>query len=242
MTCNCDTVLCAEHQQAFLDILADIPDRLATMAVTISKQAVMGGQGGKPTNDDDRPLPVHLGAVEAKVNLRAALVNTAVRVRHCFTEQPPQRTIGGVCQWLRHMMPRMIYHPEAIGWYQTIANAYATTTKMIDLPPERIRAGVCHCGETLYAYAGKEMVRCSVCHIPHYVEALQEAELAKVENYTGTAAEVLRVLHRAEIKIRLSRLTKWADRDKLTFTLNEDGSRIFRVGEVLEVYNKMTHA
>lgn len=238
-TCDCTTILCAECHQSFLDILEDIPDRLATMTVSITKQAVMGGQGGKPTNDDDRPLPVNLGAADARIELRAQLVNTALRVKHCLTERPQAKTIGEVCAWLRRLMPRMVNHPECINWYQGIATAYQHTTKLIDRPPERIRAGVCDCGETIYTFAGNNNhAECRKCGSMHDVWSLQQAEIDKVQAYTGTAAEVLRVLAHADIKIRLTRLTKWADRGHVNFT-TIDGARHFTVGDVHETYLRM---
>jgi hypothetical protein len=241
MKCDCSTTLCAEHQQSFLDILADVPARLATMMVSVAKQSVMGGQGGSPKNDDDRPLPVNIGASDARLALRADLVTIVVRVQHCLGEQPrpTERDIPGVCGWLARLMPRIIQHPEAVDWYHQIRNAYEKTTKAIDLPPERVRAGKCTvCHEVLYTVDGHEKVRCRPCGVSHDVEILQAAELDQVRAYTGTAAEVLRVLHRAEIKIRLTRLTKWADRNQVPFTTDERG-RIFTVGDVHDTYNLM---
>lgn len=239
MNCDCTTTLCTTHQQSFVDILGDIPDRLSTMRVSITKQAVMGGQGGKPTNDDDRPLPVNLGAAEANHQLRAELVNFLVRVRHCLSESPHDRTMHGATAWAIKLMPRISVHPESVSWYEAISRAYEKTTRAIDLPPERIRAGTCPgCSATLYVYEGHETAKCKPCDTSHPVEDLQQAELDKIRGYTGTAAEVLRALHRAEVKIRMTRLTKWADRGQIIYTTGERG-RLFTVGDVLDTYTKM---
>ncbi len=238
MKCECGTTLCAEHQQSFLDILADVPGRLNTMNVSIMKQAVMGGQGGKPQNDDDRPLPVNLGAADAQKELMVALAETCRRVRHCLPEGSLP-SYAGIPQWLTGLMPRIVAHPESVDWYHRIRNAYEATTKAIDLPPERVRAGKCtECESVLYTVEGHEKVRCRPCGITYQVWELQTLELLQVRNYQGTAAEVLRVLHRAEIKIRLTRLTKWADRKQVRFTTDERG-RIFTVGDVHDTYRTM---
>ena len=238
MTCECSTTLCIPHQQSFDGILADIPDRLSTMAVTITKQAVMGGQGGKPTNDDDRPLPVNLGAADANQALRAELVNLTVRVQHCLTEQPHDKTLPGVTAWLRKLMPRIAKHPEAVGWYTGISKAYDATSKAIDLPPERVRAGKCECGAVLYTVEGRQTVKCKPCNLTHDVQELQANELEKIRGYAGTAAQVVRALNHAEVKLKLTRLTMWADRDKISYTTDERG-RVFVIGEVLDMMAKM---
>jgi hypothetical protein len=231
--------LCPEHQQSFIDILGDVPDRLATMGVTIAKQAVTAGQGGSPKNDDDRPLPIDLGASEANTILRATFVTITVRVQHCLGEQPRDQSMRGCTAWLLKLMPRIAAHPESVQWYGDLAKAYDRTTKAIDLPPERVRAGRCSCGAVLYTVTGRETVQCKPCGLRWDVGDMQDAELERVKNYAGTATEVLRVMARAEIKIRLTRLTKWADREKVAFTTDERG-RIFTVGDVHATYKTMS--
>jgi hypothetical protein len=237
VTCECTTTLCGAHADSFKEILGDIPDRLATMPVTISKQSVTGGQGGKPTNDDDRPLPVNLGAAEATQNLRAELVNLINRVIHCLGEQPHDRTIPGVTMWAIKLMPRIVQHPESVDWYQGIYKAYERTTKAIDAPPERVRAGTC-CGITIYASEDRTTVTCKQCRTVHDVAEMQAAELNRIRSYAGTASEVLRALSHAEVKIRLTRLTKWADRGQISYTTDDRG-RVFIVGDVLDTLAKM---
>lgn len=237
MKCECGTTLCQEHVQSFVDILSDVPGRLTTMNVSIMKQAVMGGQGGKPTNDDDRPLPVNLGAAEAQRELMVALAETCRRVRHCL----PEGTLpsyAAIPAWLTNLMPRIVQHPESVDWYHRIRNAYEATTKAIDLPPERIRAGKCaECHAVLYTVEGHEKVRCRTCNVSYDVVTLQAAELDQVRGYTGTATEVLRVLHRAEVKIRLKQITSWAEWGQVQFT-TVDGVKHYTVGNVLDVYEK----
>jgi hypothetical protein len=238
MKCECGTTLCPEHRQSFVDILADVPGRLNTMNVSIMKQSVMGGQGGSPQNDDDRPLPINLGAAEAQKALMVALVETCRRVRHCLPEGSLP-SYAGIPGWLASLMPRIVKHPESVDWYHRIRNAYEASTKAIDLPPERVRAGKCgECGDVLYTVEGHEKVRCRPCGITYQVWELQTAELLQVRNYSGTATEVLRVLRRAEIKIRVTRLNKWADRGQVRFTPDERG-RIFTVGDVHDTYKLM---
>lgn len=244
MTCPCSTTLCAEHQQSFLDILGDVPDRLATMMVSIAKQSVTGGQGGSVKNDDDRPLPVNIGASDARLVLRAELVSVAVRVQHCLGIQPGEgeaRDMAGACTWLARHMPQMARHPECVDWYGRIRSAYDKTTKAIDLPPERVRAGRCSCNEVLYTVAGRETVQCKPCGLRYNVADMQAAEIAKVRDYQDTAMTVIRVLGLAGIKIKRKRLENWADRGQLTTTEDHRG-RIYTVGHVYDLYNRMEGA
>jgi hypothetical protein len=241
-TCQCSTSLCADHQQSFIDILGDVPDRLATMMVSIAKQSVTGGQGGSVKNDDDRPLPVNIGASDARLILRAELVSVAIRVQHCLGVQPRDndRDVPGVCAWLARLMPRIVQHPEAVDWHHRILTAYTKTTKAIDLPPERIRAGKCViCLGTLYTVAGHEKVRCKPCNVSYVVADLQEAEREKIMDFTANAATVLRALEMAGTKIKLKTLTSWADRGQVAFTTDQRG-RIFRVGDILKTVAEMS--
>jgi hypothetical protein len=234
VTCECTTTLCVPHQQSFDAILADIPDRLGTMAVTISKQSVMGGQGGRPVNDDDRPLPVNLGAAEANHSLRAELVTLTVRVQHCLGEQPRDRTMHGVTAWLRALMPRIAKHPEALQWYDNLSRSYERTTKAIDIAPERVRAGKCDgCGAVLYVSQDKHTVHCKPCDTAHDVTALQDATLERLRTYTDTAANVVRALNAARVPLKLRKLTYWADRGVVQ-TVEDERGRIYRVGDVLD--------
>jgi hypothetical protein len=229
--------LCAEHQQSFLDILGDVPDRLATMMVSVAKQAVMGGNGGSVKNDDDRPLPLNIGASDARLILRAELVSVVVRVQHCLGIQPrnTERDVPGVCAWLARHMPQIAGHPEATEWYGRIRKAYDRTTKAIDLPPERVRAGRCSCNAVLYTIEGRETVQCKPCGLRYNVQEMRDAEIAKVRGYTGTATEVLRVLAHAGIKMKLKKLTSWAEHKQVTYTVI-DGTKHYTVGDVHDVY------
>jgi hypothetical protein len=217
MKCECGTTLCAEHQQSFLDILADVPGRLSTMNVSIMKQSVVGGQGGSPKNDDDRPLPINMGAAEAQKALMVVLAETTRRVRHCLPEGtcPSYQAIP---RWLAGLMPRIVQHPESVDWYHAIRNAYEKTTKAIDLPPERIRAGKCpECHATLFTLEGHEKVKCRPCGISYNVWELQTLDLSHVMNYAGNAAMIIKVLDRANIKLKLKTLTSWADRGQVVW-------------------------
>ena len=237
MTCECTTTLCQPHQDSFKDILADIPDRLATMRVSITKQSVTGGQGGRPQNDDDRPLPVNLGAADANHALRAELVTFIGRVQHCLSEQPKDKSMRGVTMWATKLMPRIAQHPESVAWYQGIARVYDRTTKAIDTPPERVRAGTC-CGSTLYTVEGREAVTCKQCGTVHDIAELQAAELEKIMAYEANAAMIIKALDYAGTKIKFKTLTSWADRGHVTFTETADG-RVYKVADVLEAQKTM---
>ena len=238
MTCECTTTLCEAHAASFGEILADIPDRLATMAVTITKQSVTGGQTGKPQNDDDRPLPVNLGASDANHALRAELVSFIARVIHCLGTTPKDRSLRGVTAWAVQLMPRIAAHPESVAWYTGIERAYSRTTKAIDTPPERVRAGTC-CGTTLYTVEGRENVTCKQCGTTHDITELRTSELEKIMGYEANAAMIIKALDYAGTKIKFKTLTSWADRGHVTYTDTPDG-RVFRVSDVLKTHAQMS--
>jgi hypothetical protein len=131
-------------------------------------------------------------------------------------------------------MPRIGAHPESLGWYETISKAYENTTKAIDLPPERIRAGKCTCGQVLYTYEGRDTVTCKPCGTVHDIAELQNATLEKLRTYTDTAANVIRALNAAQVPLKMRKLTYWADHGHVT-TIQDERGRLYRVGDVLDL-------
>lgn len=236
--CGCGTGLCAEHQQSFLDILADIPAQLTAMNASITKQSVAAGQSGKPVNDDDRPAPINFGAAEAQRDLMLQLAQTCRRIRHCL----PEGTLPshkGIPQWMAGLMPRIVQHPESVDWYQRIRGAYEKAVRVIDLPAERVRAGTCpDCSQPLYVTAGNETVKCRPCDVSWDVAHLRGEMLAKVMDYSDTAQNIVRVLNASYVPLKLKRLTSWADRRQVTFTETDIG-RVFVVRDVLAVIEKV---
>lgn len=236
--CECSTGLCAQCQQSFLDILADIPHQLTAMNASIMKQAVTGGQGGKPTNDDDRPTPINFGAAEAQRDLMMQLAVTCRRIRHCLPEGtlPSHKSIP---KWMAGLMPRIVQHPESVDWYAGILAAYERAVRVIDLPAERVRVGTCPgCHQALYTTADKETVKCRDCDTSHDVRELQADTLTKVLDYCDTAQNIVHVMTAAHKPIKLKRLTSWADRRQIPYT-DTDIGRVFVVRDVLRVMEKV---
>jgi hypothetical protein len=222
-----------------LDILADVPAQLTAMNASITKQSVAGGQGGKVQNDDDRPMPINFGAAEAQKDLMLELAKVTRRIRHCLPEGTCP-SYPGIPKWITGLMPRIVNHPEAVDWYNGIRTAYEKTVKAIDLPPEQVRAGTCgECNAPLYTAAGNEKVRCRPCGISYDVANLQGEMLERVLDYNSTAQQVVRVMTAAGIPMKLTRLTKWADRRQVAFT-DSDIGRIFTVRDVLETHKAMS--
>jgi hypothetical protein len=127
-----------------------------------------------------------------------------------------------------------------VDWYQAIRGADEKAVRVIDLPPEKVRAGTCpHCNLTLYVHAGKEAVVCEQCLTTYYVKDLQTATLERVLDYADTAQRIVDVFNGAGHKLRLTRLTKWADRRQVVFTETDIG-RVFTVRDVLQTYNEMS--
>jgi hypothetical protein len=134
----------------------------------------------------------------------------------------------------------MVQHPESVDWYQRIRAAYEKAVRVIDLPAERVRAGECSgCGEILYATAGKGTVTCKPCDEKHDVRELQAGTLARVLDYADTAQRIVDVFNGSGHPLRLTRLTKWADRRQVVFTETDIG-RVFTVRDVLNTYQEMS--
>ena len=140
--------------------------------------------------------------------------------------------------WAIKLMPRIVQHPESVTWYQGIYKAYERTTKAIDAPPERVRAGTC-CGITLYTVEGRENVTCKQCGTIHDVTELQGQTLERLRNYEDTAANVIRALNGASVPLKMRKLTYWADHGIIPTTTDERG-RVYKVGDVLDLMEKTT--
>ena len=140
----------------------------------------------------------------------------------------------GVTLWATKLMPRIAAHPESVAWYANVHKAYERTTKAIDTPPERVRAGTCTCGLVLYSYEGRDSVTCKPCGETYSVTELQDATLERLRNYQDTAVNVIRALNGARVPLKMRKLTYWADAGTIPTTTDERG-RIYKVGDVLDL-------
>ena len=213
--------------------LREVPGLVDELEVTITRQDRVGvsAGGSKPT---EMPLPFNLGASDARVDLRDKLVSWCRDVAERSGDSIPyvqdaRNAAAVAAQWLLDHLRAVAHHPAAGDLFEEITEAVWRAVKAVDQKPGRVFAGWC-CA-ALYAAPGRSTVVCRECGTEHDVRASRDEMRAALEDQTGTAAEVSRMLAAIGVSVTPARIRLWAHRDKLS--RNADGT--YRVGDVVAV-------
>lgn len=228
---------------------------------TIARQAVMGSSG----RSSERPLPFSWEAADA-VNSVANTFTTWAR--HCSEERgipwgPPPAVLGPLCgiqgcpscltirrsrrrphalawtaRWLAGQIEWLRHRREADEAFEELHDACRLAIRTVDLPPDRTFAGRCECGTYLYAFAGRETVRCVECEREYDVEAMREHMRTQLDESLFTAAEVATLAAFMGISANRQKTRKlinvWHARGVVAAHGSIDGDPVFRFGEVIE--------
>ena len=152
--------LCRGCETNLATLVATIPHLIGDLNVTLAREAKQTppSNGGSPSTN--APLPIHLGALQAKQALEAATTTARLTPHELGTREGTHA---------------IALHPNAGNIYRQIADAVTAATRVIDRQPERKRVGTCTapaftpaggltiCNQALYAVDGAETVLCESC-------------------------------------------------------------------------------
>lgn len=218
--------LCAEDARNFTELIQQTPDRLLTITTTVTKQAVITtGRQSKQVNGAVA-LPYNANASDRKLALRAALSNLALRV----LSNIPSKTADVAASVVANMN-YIQSHNDAGEWYYEYREAFAGTTRAIDLPPERVRVGRCECGLDLYAVGGRGKAYCRTCELEWDVQELKDYAINQAENLHRPPAELSRWLTISGYPTTTKQFMKWVERNKIAPAYEIDGVKQYRLGD-----------
>jgi hypothetical protein len=139
-------------------MLTEVVDLAEQLAITVTRQAVLGAQQGMPhRKDDERPLPFNesVSTYEAE-DLRATLVGWVRDIEPDIAHQPHDDLVS-IATWLTRNVETIRQHQAADEIYDEIRYAVREAWRAVDRPAHRSRVvvGDCivvSCPGTLIAY------------------------------------------------------------------------------------------
>lgn len=266
MTCSVcsaptDVYLCAlclsklEHD---LGDIAWLAEELDTTIARLDKQG-KATVGFVRSGGDEQPLPLNLGAVEAKHKLRdflwswTACLWEAFGVRDTNGQLPKlalRIDLVDLSRWLLRHPTWIADHEAAEYLYKEIRGAVSKAFRAVDAAPDKVFIGPCSteqdgftCEQDVYAVRGRDNARCRTCGAEHVVSERRKVMAGAVAHQELTAEELSRALPEwLGVPVTSSQIRQWAFRkvpiegtDKKRPMLPKAGMRKLSEGGVREV-------
>lgn len=260
-TCRCgrpspDTTICDQCTRLLTRALADIPELVADLTITLARQDQIGERStGRVT---ERPVPYHATAAVVLRDIHATLA-TVVRALQTETPEPwPADDSPALAAWLRQRTSRISTHPAADETLHAIQTVTARGWRTIDAPTPRIYAGTCHaeradehsgqgprcwactthaehCEEQLYARPGAVAVACRCCSATHDVADRRGQMLDAVRAMLMPLPDIPLVLAGLTgVEVSASTLRSWRARGRLAeHSVDREGHPMYAVADVM---------
>lgn len=233
-------------------------DRIARVGGTRAKPTSVDGwhkgDGALPAT----PLPVNLDAAADLAAVRNTLTTwsrhianergTRLPGRWVLPERPPgfvgplrawavTDTLQAMLCWLAGQAGWIRLREEAAEILDELHDAASLLRRIIDRPAGRVLAGVCDCGEYLYAIGDKPHVTCRACERTWDVEQMRAHLRSLVDGQVFTAAEIATLAVHLGISANRQRVRHlvnvWASRGVVVAHGVYDGNPAYLFGEVM---------
>lgn len=137
--------------------------------------------------------------------------------------------------WIAH-------HPDAVQAFDELEHCVGLIESAIDLPVASVYAGPCDaCRADLYAKQGAETVECRPCDLVYQMDARREWLLRSAEDRLERSTDVARALTAYGRHITRKRIDVWGSRGLIVaHSHDRSGNPLYRVGDVIEMLNKMS--
>ena len=241
-----DGFLCTSCVATLRRDLKAIPDLLADLEITISKQDRLQDAEKRPT--DERPLPLRLGPMEARRDLADTLYSWAAHVarRRGCTLTAHEITPSSVSVFLLNYCGDIQDDPLAGQCADEIGYTVITAQRAVDKPLQHVYAGPCdQCTTDLYAHPRAKEVACrnTDCDAVYDITSRREWLLEQAEDQLLTATEMSRALPGLLQKpLTAAMIRGLAFRGRLTQhppLPNRPKDPVYRVGDVLDILTSM---
>lgn len=240
--------LCANCERRLSITLAWLPWLYDQLEVTMTRQDVIGGDGGRKAADT--PLPFKTEASEA----RSVVADTVRPWAHRFSRAandaewvtlpaitgtvrftiPPTDSTG----WLRRHIGFIARHPAAGEALDELEAAKLLAERCIDRPPERLVAGECDdtgdCLAVLFARPGDSVVKCRECGAVYDVAERRQWMVESAGEFYVSASVALEWA-RIFLDKRIPEGTFWSWKSKqkvVAWGVDDAGKDLFRFGDV----------
>jgi hypothetical protein len=202
-------------------LLAEITDMLGA-ATDVAHRQARHGTGGGASGKPGSALPLDLGATARLDAVRTALTTWARHVaeeRGVTVPTGPQDPIHVAARWMAAHCEWMRHRPEAEQWITDVHKAHRVIRGIAEPGQHRVIVGLCDCGKTLYAVAGRQTVTCKDCELTWDVDDSRDALRGHLDDRLVTAAEAAHLAgfldtDRSAVQIR-KLVNKWSERGQL---------------------------
>lgn len=252
--CSCPTGdggrLCRVHTDALSTSLGHVPDLLAELDVTVTRQDRMVSERAG-SRSSTRPLPWNEHAATVRWELNCTLQAWALDVSKLGEdERDPLRDVSAydtaaVAAWLTRNINTLRHHEEAGAAEEEITDAIYRARKAIDRAPDRVFAGPCGaplddgatCTEDLYGSPGKRTTRCIACRAEHNMDERRQWMLSLIEDQVAHSGLLSGLVTNLGVPIASSTIRKYAEKGRIK-VISVDAKRrpLYRIGDVLDVF------
>lgn len=240
-----ESLLCHSCTTALERELGDVAAIVGELQVTISKQARIGGGGGKGGPARER-TPVNWGAVAVADDLGNTLTTWARDVAEDvgFLAAHSSSPAKAAARILLNHVPLIRRHPAVVELVDEISDAIRQARQAVDRPADRIFVGPClaenpddegrqvTCLEDLYARPQASEVRCKVCGTDHPVAERRSWLLEQARDRLFTVREAAQMMGDVGgIKVTEASIRGYVHRGRIVY---HTGTMI-RLGDLLTV-------
>lgn len=242
--------LCRAHTDLLSDILSGVPDLVADLEVTVTRQnrTVSERHGARSSTT---PLPWNEHAAHAGAELAATLNRISIAVAGSDADERDRLTAvaaydtANLARWLRRNLALIRRAPDAGTVLAEIDDAVRLARRAVDRPPESVFAGPCRvvladghteCRGDVYGAPGGRYATCGQCRARFDAAERRDWMLSAIEDqaaHSGLLASLVTGLGRP---VGSSTIRKWAAAGRLTvISVDGNGRKLYRIGAVLEL-------
>jgi hypothetical protein len=240
--------LCRTHTDELLRDLNSVPDLVAELDITRTRQARITAEkhGGRSA---ERPLPWNEHAAARAFELNATLNAWALDTSKLAEDERDRLAehhhadTSAVARWLARNIRTLRQHQDAGQASDEITDAIREARRAIDRPLDQEIYGKCMatldgddalCEAYLYATHGKTHVICPGCGSIHDTEKRRAWMFEQVRDMLGNVREVVACLKLGGINTTEDRVRSMATRGRfLPRGINGRDQHLYRVSEVL---------
>jgi hypothetical protein len=244
--------LCRTHTDGLRIDLADVPDLVAELEITRTRQNRTSAEkhGARSTT---RPLPWNEHTAQKAFELNATLNAWALDVSKLGEDErdrlaPVHHTdTAEVARWIARNLSTLRMHTEAGTAHEEITDAIHQARRSIDKPLDKTFAGPCNealaddtnCREDLYGYPGRRHATCGNCGAVHDMATRRDWMLSVIEDQVAHSGLLAGLVTNLGVPIASSTIRKYASAGRIkVISVDDQRRRLYRIGDVLDVFLK----
>lgn len=228
-----DATVCVGCRLTLETALAQLPALICELETTAARQNVQGQHDGR--GSVEKPLPLHVGAMEALRHIRAVIVSWSALVHEEKPAPlPSDTTPQGLAPWLGEHCGWLSRHPAALDIVDEITGAHDRALIVIDNQDQPIYWGPCTCGADLYGLHDATSICCSGCRSEYDATARRAHLLTAAEDRLATTTEIEHLTAQLGQRVPAGTIRQWAARGQmLAHSTDSTGIPLYRVGDVV---------